>query len=191
MVREQLLDHKVEQPSGKPATMEEKDGLRAREPGELVELFSDDVWRFVSSQVSRREDAEDVVMEVFAVAVAKFHRLQSVDSQRQWLLAVARKKAADCLRRRYRRAERPIEAHDAVAEEPGLGERGEATRAALQSLPEGQGQALILKYVNGLSTEEVAEVIRRSVPATNSLLQRARGALRSALSPVFPDEVNR
>ena len=130
-------------------------------------------------------------MEVFAVSIAKFHRLKTVDSQRHWLLAVARKKAADCLRRQYRRAERPIEADDAVAEKFETDERGEAMRAALHALPEGQGQALILKYVNGLSTEEVAGVIRKSVPATNSLLQRARGALRSALSPVFPKEVNR
>ena len=189
-IREQLLEHKVEHTTTRMASAETV-GPRAREPGELVELFSDDVWRFVSSQVSRREDAEDVVMEVFAVAVAKFHRLYSVDSQRNWLLAVARKKAADCLRRQYRRAERPLEADDAVEESRGPGESGQAARIALQALPDGQGQALILKYVNGLSTEEVAQVIRRSVPATNSLLQRARGALRTALSPVFPDEVNR
>jgi RNA polymerase sigma-70 factor (ECF subfamily) len=156
-----------------------------------VELYTDEVWRFASSQVSRREDAEDIVMEVFAVAIAKFHKVAAADSQRNWLLAIARRKAADSLRKHYRRAERPIADTEIAAEESSPGERQEATRVALQELPAAQSQALLLKYVNGLSTEEVGRVIGKSAAATNSLLQRARVALRTALTPVFPDEVSR
>ena len=67
----------------------------ARSPEELVELFTDDVWRFASSQVSRREDAEDIVMEVFAAGLARFHKLRDVPDQRLWLLGVARRKLVD------------------------------------------------------------------------------------------------
>lgn len=166
-------------------------GLRARDPEELVEIFSDDVWRFVSSQVSRREDAEDIMMEVFSIAIDKFPKLLAVDNQRQWLLTVAKNKSIDCLRKRYRHAEQPLETCEIAVEDKHASEHQEATRKALKTLPYAESQALVLKYVNGLTTEEVAKVIRKSVPATNSLLQRARVALRTALSPVFPTEVNR
>lgn len=167
-----------------------KGGLRARDPEELVEIFSDDVWRFVSSQVSRKEDAEDVVMEVFATAIAKFSKLLAVDNQRQWLLTVAKNKALDCHRKRRRHAELPLEGCEIAVEDPHPSEHQEAARKALQTLPHAERQALILKYVNGLTVPEVARVLRKSVPAANSLLQRARVALREALSPVFPTEVN-
>src|SRR5690349_18582832 len=72
--------------------VEEARSKRARSPDELVELFSDDVWRFVSAQVIRREDAEDIVMEVFAAAFSSFHKLEKVHDHRFWLLCVARRK---------------------------------------------------------------------------------------------------
>lgn len=188
VVQEQLLESRAGDAANVMA--ERKGGLRARDPEELVEIFSDDVWRFVSSQVSRREDAEDVVMEVFATAIAKFSKLLAVDNQRQWLLTVAKNKALDCHRKRRRRAELSLEGCEIAVEGPLPGERQEAARKALQTLPFIERQALILKYVNGLTVPEVARVLRKSVPAANSLLQRARVALREALSPVFPTEVN-
>jgi RNA polymerase sigma-70 factor, ECF subfamily len=191
VVQEQLLNKRAIPPAEEMTAATMTARLRAREPEQLVELFADDVWRFVSSQVSRREDAEDIVMEVFEIAIAKFQKLQAVDSQRHWLLSVARKKSIDCLRKQYRRAEQPISAAEMAAEAPAQEGRQEATREALKALPSHQSQALLLKYVNGLSTEEVSKVIGKSMEATNSLLQRARTALRAALTPVFPNEVNR
>lgn len=189
VVQEQLLKTRADSAAEPMIGLEA--GLRARDPEELVEIFSDDVWRFVSSQVSRREDAEDIMMEVFSVAIDKFPKLLAVDNQRQWLLTVAKNKSIDCLRKRYRHAEQPLETCEIAVEDKHASEHQEATRKALNALPYAESQALILKYVNGLTTEEVAKVIRKSVPATNSLLQRARVALRAALSPVFPTEVNR
>ncbi len=155
---------------------------RAATPQQLVELFSDVVWKFVSSQISRREDAEDIVMEVFAAAVGNFERVARAGDQRLWLLCIARRKVAGALRLRYRRAEHPLDdAHPA----------GQSTeiqaevRAAVRSLPPAHAEALVLKYVNGLSTKEVSRVMRKSLPATNSLLQRARGTLRDAMGPAF------
>lgn len=152
----------------------------ARTPDELVTLFSDEVWRFASAQVRHREDAEDVVMETFAAAFRDFERLQRADNQAHWLLAIARKKVADSYRKQYRRAELLMQETN-VAPDGMPSARGLAARGALAGLPEGQREVLTLKYVNGLSTEEVAKVTRRSPAATNSLLQRGRESLRAAL----------
>lgn len=167
----------------KQAMIDDVPVTRAQTPDELVQLFSSDVWRFASSQVNRREDAEDIVMEVFAAAFSDFDKLTRVGDQRLWLLAVARRKATDVLRRQYRRAERPISDFEDAASAPWLDEDQLATRGALADLPEPQREAVILKYVNGLSTEEVGIVIKRSLAATNSLLQRARQSLRETLGP--------
>lgn len=156
---------------------------RARNPEELVELFSGDVWRFASSQISRAEDAEDVVMEVFAAAFGDFPRVQRAESQRVWLLSIARRKVADSLRKRYRRAEQPYSSIQEPMQSAHWSETQLATREALKALPEHERQVLILKYVNGLSTEEVGMVIRKSLAATNSLLQRARQNMRESLGP--------
>ena len=43
-------------------------------------------------------------------------------------------------------------------------------------LPEDQREAIVLKYAIGLTTMEIAQLMHRSEPATNSLLQRARAS---------------
>lgn len=154
---------------------------RAHNPDELVQLYSAEVWRFTSSLVSRPEDAEDVVMEVFAAAFANMGRLERASDQRLWLLGVARKKVSDSLRRQYRRSERPFAESDQSVAAPEPTEFQLATRGALEGLPDNQRQALTLKYVNGLSTEEVGAVMRKTLAATNSLLQRGRESMREAL----------
>ncbi len=154
---------------------------RAHDSDELVTLFSEDVWRFAAAQMRRREDAEDVVMETFAAAFRDFGRVKRADDQRHWLLAVARRKAADAYRKQYRRAEEPLSDESLLGSEAPSALQL-AAREALAALPEGQREALTLKYVNGLSTAEVGRVTRRSTAATNSLLQRARQSLRDALA---------
>jgi RNA polymerase sigma-70 factor (ECF subfamily) len=151
---------------------------RATNPDELVTLFSDEVWRFASAQVKSREDAEDIVMETFAAAFRNFSRLERADNQAHWLLGVARNKVADTYRKHYRRAEEPIR-DDHVA--PASDSAGVMARQVLADLPESQREVITLKYVNGLSTEEVAHLTHRTAAATNSLLQRGRQSLRAAL----------
>ena len=160
---------------------------RARNPEELVELFSKDVWRFASAQIARREDAEDIVMEVFAAACSNFQKVYRTENQRIWLLSITRKKVIDHLRRQYRRAEQPISSAEMIACEAEVSDLSETARKALRGLSEPHSEALILKYINGLSMEELAAVMRKSIPATNSLLQRARTALRDAMGSAMPE----
>lgn len=167
--------------------VESGEAKRARSPAELAELFSDEIWRFASSQLPRREDAEDVAMEVFAAAFSHFDKLGRVDDQRLWLFAVARKKVAGHLRKKYRRAEMPLSELETSATSPAESDLQVAVRSGIGSLQRPHAEALVLKYVNGLSTEEVSRVIRKSLPATNSLLQRARAAFREAVGPELVD----
>lgn len=146
-------------------------------PQRLVELYADDVWRFASSKLRRREDAEDAAMETFAHAIRDWNRLMRADSPRLWILAIARNKVHDALRKSYRRAEFPL-TEDLKDSGASPEDRRESLHEALAGLPEIQRETLVLKYVNGLSTIEIAKVLRKSSAAANSLLQRARQNLR-------------
>lgn len=154
------------------------------DPQALVRLYADDVWRYVSAKLRRHEDAEDATMETLAHAMQNFHKLRKVDSPKLWLLAVARNKVNDALRKRYRRSEAPLEESTGVALESVHPHR-EELQHALSDMPEAHREVLLLMYVNGLSTQEVALAIRKSESATNSLLQRARESLRQRMQHVI------
>ncbi len=58
-------------------------------------------------------------------------------------------------------------------------------KKALSQLPERQRNALVLTYYQGLSNAEVAQVMQMGVRAVESLLVRARAALKKQLEPVY------
>ena len=152
-------------------------------PTDLQRLYLDDVWRFVSSRLDRPEDAEDVTMEVMAAAFERLRRDTVVAEPRLWLLTIAKNKVADALRRRYRRRETPLADSEQADGADHL--RRFAVNSILDQMPEDHSQALVLKYVNGLSTEEVGAVLGKSPEAANSLLQRARQGFRELGSGTF------
>jgi RNA polymerase sigma-70 factor (ECF subfamily) len=149
---------------------------RVMNPAELQRMYLDDVWRYVSSRLDRKEDAEDVTMDVMAAAFKRMRDNVVVADHRIWLLTIAKNKVADALRRRYRRRETALVDSEAADGADHL--RRFAVNAVLDKMPEDHSQALVLKYVNGLSTDEVAAVLKRSPEAANSLLQRARQSFR-------------
>lgn len=151
---------------------------RAHSTTELVDLFSGIIWRFASAQLRRKEDAEDVVMEVFASAFSDFPKLIKASDQRSWLLGVARRKIIDVWRKQYQRSESDLSSAELARDETKIS----VTQLALEELYEDQRCALILKYVIGLGTDEVAAAMGRSTAAANSLLQRARESLKKAMS---------
>jgi RNA polymerase sigma-70 factor (ECF subfamily) len=156
---------------------------RAMNPTELQRLYLDDVWRYVSSRLDRPEDAEDVTMEVMAAAFTRLRDDTVVAEPRIWLLTIAKNKVADALRRRYRRRETPLMDSEQAQGADHL--RRFAVNSILDKLPDDQSQALVLKYVNGLSTDEVGSVLKRSPEAANSLLQRARQSFRELGAGTF------
>jgi RNA polymerase sigma-70 factor (ECF subfamily) len=160
----------------------------------LHERYVDDVFRYVSRRVPRREEAEDITAEVFAAAFVELPRFRGQCAPYLWLLGIARRKIVDSLRRRAVRRETlaseladaapgadPLPERPAAAEGPEEAlERAEEQRVVrelVEQLNEDQREALLLQYVEGLSIAEIAAVMGRSPAAANSLLQRARAAL--------------
>jgi RNA polymerase sigma-70 factor (ECF subfamily) len=159
----------------------------------LHERYLDDVFRYVSRRVARREDAEDITAEVFAAAFIELPRYRGESPPYLWLLGIARRKIVDSLRRRSSRPEMlasELPEFVEVGEDSGRAsseddpqaaalrrERQRAIRELVSQLKPEQQEALLLQYVESLSIAEIAIVMGRSEGAVNSLLQRARAGL--------------
>lgn len=147
---------------------------------DLRERYLDDVYR-----IRPPAEAEDVTMQVFHAALTARKRWSPDDDPKIWLLAIAPRKVADSLRRWYRRKEDDLHSD---LESPGADvDRSVLLGQVLAQIPRDQAQVLVLKYVNGLSTEEIGQAIGRSTAATNSLLQRARESFYAKGAPHFID----
>jgi len=127
--------------------------------------------------------AEDLTAETFMAAVTAVRqgRVQAPELTVAWLVGVARHKLADHWRRSARE-QRGLAEVAVLTEEAGdpWDEHldVQAAHAALARLPGPQRAALTLRYLDGLPVAEVSECLGRSLHATETLLVRARAALR-------------
>jgi len=127
--------------------------------------------------------AEDLTAETFmaAVAAVKQDRVGAAEVTVAWLVGVARHKLADHWRRaaREQRGLAEVAVLAAEADDPWDEHLDvQVAHAALARLPGPQRAALTLRYLDGLPVAEVAGYLGRSVHATETLLVRARSALR-------------
>lgn len=173
-------------------------------PGSLRERYLDPVYAFVARRVRERGDAEDITAETFAAAYAAIGRCPApgpdgADPARAWLLAIARRKVADLARRQMRRPEAPLS--DALVETWQGGRSAEAEaldseaaaaiRRVVESLKPEQREVLLLKYADGLSLDEIGQLLGKSPAAVSSLLQRARAAAYQRGSAYFVEGESR
>lgn len=125
--------------------------------------------------------AEDITQDIF-VAAARQTRSTSVVPPPAWLYQTGRNRLIDHWRRQAR-TEKKLRLvaggrSDAPTEDPAEAVvSGRRVAAALGELPTAQQAALLLRYLEGYSTKEVAEALDRSLKATESLLARARQRL--------------
>ena len=133
-----------------------------------------------------RAAAEDLTQLTFAAAIRERRSYDGRSDPIVWLTGIARHKLADHFRtrdreerRRLRLVVREVAVDRELAAWRDVDER-EALVRALARLPALQRAVLVLHYADGLPVREVAQAIGRSESATESLLSRAREALRRA-----------
>ena len=145
---------------------------------ELYERTLDEVYRYATRLTGGdRPFADEIVQETYLQLLRGPAPRDGADIG--WLIVACRHRFLDALKRDRRRTDRELRALEkpAAAPEPG----GEATDA-LGALPVDYRVVLVLRYVDGLSVSEIATEIGRSRRATESLLARARAALRDRLT---------
>lgn len=151
----------------------------------LTELYHASFRRLVTQLYAFTTDlteAQDVVQEAFARALARRHGLADVDNPEAWLRTVA----INVVRRRWRRRQlfdtimlrdRPTQELVSSAPTP---ERTDV-RDALAELPKGYREVIVLHYFADLPVDEIAEILGVAAGTVKSRLSRGRAALAQRL----------
>ncbi|MBW7454117.1 RNA polymerase sigma factor [Paenibacillus sepulcri] len=140
--------------------------------------------------------AEDLCSESFYKAYRSLHSFREVDASfSTWLYTIARNTVLSELRKQKTGnvsldeiGFMPTAALDTVPEHRLLqNERMSMVREAINSLPEKQRSALILREYDQLDYQEIASILGQTVSSVKSLLFRARSSVKVQLEPYFGD----
>jgi RNA polymerase sigma-70 factor (ECF subfamily) len=135
------------------------------EAGALLErVYRDAIVRFCRGYVTRWEDAEDAAQDIFCKVLAAS---QIPDNFRAWLYRIARNHCLNVVRNRNRRKDQQALPADDDIEADLTGqltrllevEMGARVSDILRQLPESTREALRMRYVEGLSRAEIADVL--------------------------------
>ena len=145
----------------------------------LVARYQSRLLAFCRHMLSSKEDAEDVLQEVFAAA---FNAILADDrpiNVRPWLYRIARNRSLNHLRRTQAIGVDSMDVHlseggPTTADKVHKREEFRLLMADVQDLPETQRTALLLREIDALSYEQIAEAMETTVPSVKSLLVRAR-----------------
>lgn len=138
------------------------------------------VYGYLLRRCGGREDvAMDLTQQTFLSAVRSLRSGAEVNAPIPWLVSIARRRLVDHYRREEVRR-RPHPVPNPLDTSLWTGEHEGDVVAALDQIPSHYRLALILRYVDDRPTVEVAELLDRSVAATESLLARARAAFAEA-----------
>ena len=151
----------------------------------LFSRYQSRLLAFCRHMLSSREDAEDVLQEVFTAAFNAVLADEREINVRPWLYRIARNRSLNHLRRASAIGVDSMDVHYA---DNGLstGERvlkRESFRQLLgdvKELAETQRTALLLREIDALSYEQIADAMETTVPSVKSLLVRARISLAEA-----------
>jgi RNA polymerase sigma-70 factor (ECF subfamily) len=164
---------------------------------ELVDRYAAKIFRLARHITKNDHDAEDVLQEAFLKAYSRLDQFQGNSRFYTWLVRIAVNEALMKLRRAKTRntvsldqvlesEDGPLRRETASEEESpeeryGRLETREYLTQAIDSLSEAYRSVFVLRDIEGLSTEETAEMLDLSVSAVKSRLLRARLQLREKL----------
>ena len=172
---------------------------------QMVDDHSDKIYRLALKMLGDEQDAEDVLQETFIKALKNIQNFEGRSKISTWLYRIAVNEALMLLRKRkgvivdidqeYETDEgelmpRQITDWCCLPEKELMsGETRHAIDQAIQTLSDANRAAFLLRDVEGLSTQEAAEVLNISESALKVRLMRARMALRESLTGYFADKI--
>jgi RNA polymerase sigma factor (sigma-70 family) len=151
----------------------------------MVARYQARLLAFCRHMLASREDAEDVLQEVFAAA---FNAILADDREinvRPWLYRIARNRSLNHLRKAQAIGVDSMDVHLSehgitTADKVHKREEFRQLMSDVGELPETQRTALLLREIDALSYEQISEAMETTVPSVKSLLVRARVSLAEA-----------
>ncbi|MBE7173752.1 MAG: RNA polymerase sigma factor [Williamsia sp.] len=166
----------------------------------IVETWQDMVFNTVLGIVQSAEDAEDVAQEVFVQVYESIHSFKGESKFSTWLYRIAITKSMDHLRRKKRKkrfafVQSLFGANNEVVHDPpdfhhpGVTldnkEKSAVLFKAIEKLPQNQKTAFVLHKIEGISYQQISEIMNTSVSSIESLLHRAKINLKKNLTEYY------
>jgi RNA polymerase sigma factor (sigma-70 family) len=151
----------------------------------LVHRYQPRLLAFCRHMLGSQEDAEDVLQEVFTAAFNAIRADERPINARPWLYRIARNRSLNHLRRPQPAGQDSMDVFErdggtTTADTVHKREEFRQIVADVGELPETQRTALLLREIDALSYDQIAEAMDTTVPSVKSLLVRARVSLAEA-----------
>mgnify|MGYP001134072003 CR=1 FL=1 len=164
---------------------------------EIVKRFSNKVYNLAFHLTRDASAAEEIMQEVFLTVISKIHTLTNEAYFATWLYRVTTNAAYGFLRKEKKFSE--LTSVDDIDNEKSVTydwstlpddvllseESRTMLRDSIDTLPETMRSVVIMKDVEGLKNEDIAQALGLTVPAVKSRLHRGRTILRKILSDYF------
>jgi len=152
---------------------------------QIVHRHSSNLLRFVRSNVSVAQDAEDIVQDVFLIVYTKMEQFNCERSFKAWLYTIAYNCRTSHLRKKKVR-QRPLEVVERRQASPfeitAQQHDVESVWALASTLSTAQSSALWLRYKEQMDVPQIAEVMQKSRIHVRVLLHRGRTRLAELMS---------
>ena len=139
-----------------------------------VEKYSQMLFRICYGILCNKEDAEDAVQETFLKYMTKAPLFRDSDHEKAWLIKVATNISKNMVMLRLRRSTANLE----DITEIGVKDEDSEVFEAIMSLPVKYKIVMVLFYVEGYKTEEIADITQISSDAVRKRLQKGRELLK-------------
>jgi RNA polymerase sigma-70 factor (ECF subfamily) len=167
---------------------------------QIVEQWQDMVYNTVLGIVQNETEAEDVTQDVFIKVYESIGSFKGESKFSTWLYRIAVTRSLELLRSKKRKkrfaflqplfgAGQEEKIQPADFHHPGVSldnkERAAQLFKAIDKLPENQKAAFVLHKLEGLSYKEISETLQTTVPAVESLMNRAKNNLKKYLESYY------
>ncbi len=166
--------------------------------GALVDEYQDNIYNYVARMIRDRTEAEDIAQETFVKAYQALGEFRGASSFQTWLYRIASNLAIDTIRRRKRQGsvslEQPVLTdEDQVPrqwpdegpgpfEQVGTAETQQAVREAITTLSPKLRTVIVLYDLEGLSYQQIADILGCPLGTVKSRLFNARNQLHDILA---------
>jgi len=160
----------------------------------FYDLFCDKVYNTALSYTKNKQQAEEIVQDVFTKIYQNADKFKGNSAVSTWVYRITINTSLNYIRKEKRFSffalgKTQIDQSD--FEHPGVllenKENAKALFQVIDSLAENQKTAFILSYIEDLPRKEVADIMQLSLKAVESLLQRAKKNLRLKLNNLYPN----
>lgn len=156
---------------------------------DLYTKYHQDVFQFLFYMVKNREQAEDLVQEVYIKVYKSYHRFEGKSSEKTWLFSIARNVAIDHFRKQKSWKQRIFETFEGstiqIKDEHPIPEEIAVQNEELQLMYRcldqctiDQRMVLVMRYMQDLSIAETAKVLNWTESKVKTTQHRALKALK-------------